>query len=263
MAQVSNAKSNKKESVEEEHETKASNYRAGISKKAKFPDLSTGSYFERNELCGIANEIFKNAFADFTGSSIVRVPNTNISYFRLFFDNGSHHDKDDAVAFELGSKKKCAQNDMLNAWRQRDFSMENGDRFILSDDAISAMQQYIVDNNCYNRDGSLKLNKIATIVSTRENYAYQRPTLYNAIDYVDMKQVLKEYFGDKDDQGNDIDYIAFQVTSQPDPRTVQNFMAYPELYMVNKLNAAAVTKLANQVGIPTYTDNLNMVRCDK
>ena len=258
MAKVSNEVKENETAQQGEH---YSTYKVGITEDSKlqFPDLVTGNYFTKDELCNIANDIFSMGFADYAGCTIERNEKFGL-HFRLFFTH-EQHGKDETTAFEIGSFRRHSSNSALDRYRANDDRKINGDRFAMTDDAISAMDQYIVDRYTRNnKDGSFIFNRISSDISNRAgNGYYYKPITYSAIDFVDISEVLKEYFGDKDSTGSDIVYTVMPLNGAANMGPNQ-YMRYQEMYMVNRLNSDAVAKLANQVGMQTYSDSLNFVK---
>lgn len=163
------------------------------NQKMKFPTLASSQLTSTDELCEWANSIFKPVFADYKGSVVKYNANTGRLYMSLYFYQIDSIADGELRAFEpVGGAIKAENNSGLRRIQALDRIVANGNKFVITDAAKSAIAKFVTKDN----RGEVNWNALNLITQHFESDGYKGIT-YNVINLIDPRTVMRELFGTK------------------------------------------------------------------
>ena len=157
------------------------------------------------ELGSLANQIFKEVFADYEG--IIFDGNPGEPTYSLIFNHGKYED-DERVGVESAvTDKSTAGNDAIGRIRRMDNIYRNGAKYIATEDLKDVVEKLLVAP-LYNK-GNPKWGQIVVDYSERAAYNIYNPNQMNQyikINGISANRLASLIFGYKDDSDDTFDY---------------------------------------------------------
>ena len=165
------------------------------------PDFS-GKFISSTDLCRLVNEYFRAAFCDFEGSTFAM--EQGFPTISLYFN----HNKDvEGVRACERAAGKSVGNSIIDKTRGRDLQFREGDRFQITDDGIDIIKPLLVPR-LFNQ-GKPNWKQIVADITDRTSTNMFQPMQarqLTKISGIDPRQICSILWGNKDDNGEYIDY---------------------------------------------------------
>lgn len=160
-------------------------------------------YSSSTEFCKLANEYFREVFADYIGSTFDF--DNGVPTISLYFSHADFSNSALPTAVQRVDKKDTGSN-LLNKTRFRDLQYKEGDRFVITDDGIDIIKPLLMPK-LYN-GGNVNWKNIVVDHADRNmtnmyNPAAQQTTKIKGID---PKNICRLLYGNKAEDGSFIDY---------------------------------------------------------
>lgn len=209
------------------------------------PD-SEGKYLTSIELCELTRDIFKVAFANFYGCKFEFIQ--GVPSISLFF---SHIDapENGVVATERSGAKVTGQN-VIDATRNRDNLMRNGDRYVLTEDGLDIIKPLLLPQ--YYNKGKVDQKRFVSEVSDSNQasmFSQASAVQVTKVAGIDPRRIAAMIWGEKDEDGL-VDYgisvlkdLSFSGMNFPG--------AIPSNYMLNitRAHTDTITKTCSKLCI--------------
>ena len=149
-----------------------------------------------NDLCALANEYFKAAFADYVGCKFELSQNTPT--MSLHFSHIKHdEDSDNYYACDIATASKSG-NSVIDRTRSYDNLVKNGDRYHLTDDGKDVIQPLLLYR--YASRKNLNWGEVVADYIDRSQASYMNPNAVQTltkVSYIDPNIICAKLFGDK------------------------------------------------------------------
>jgi hypothetical protein len=158
-------------------------------------------FVRSTDLCRLANEYFRAAFADFEGSTFS--VDQGYATISLYFN---HKEVDGVRAVERAAGKTVG-NTIMDKTRGRDLQYKEGDRYHITDDGADIIKSLLIPR-LYN-NGKPNWKNIVVDITDRTSmnvFRMQQPNQLTKISGIDPRQICALIYGKKDNNGEYIDY---------------------------------------------------------
>ena len=166
----------------------------------KFNDIGRFAILTSAELGSLANQRFKEVFADYHG--IIFDPVSGEPSFSLFFNRGIYGEDEIVGTVPAVSAKGYSSNDAIDRVRKMENLYKNGAKYVATEDLKDVVEKLLL-NKYYNK-GNPKWGQI--IVDYTERTGYNETTTYTKIYGISPERLVSFIYGYKDDEGDTFDY---------------------------------------------------------
>lgn len=231
-----------------EVEKKREPFTIDIEDKIEFSLSSTSKIDFRttNEICLLTNEIFKNAYDDFEGSTFEINPYDNSMSISLYFNHRDYNtnDEDTVVAFTRDIEDEKYQNKTLSrVKRQNRIYREGINHYNITRDGREGLSKFILPMFKNARDGKVNWNKCVMDVAQPNN---TQITLSKVLG-IDPCKIFEMVYGSKKGEVN-YTYSMFINRSVPAGGYLMTIMQIDSVQLDRALRKAGITN-PNGLGI--------------
>ena len=172
--------------------------------KLVFPTLSNAIITSSDSLCKILRQLFDDVFSDFAGLNVEFNPNndrfTIVAYF--YQTNGNTGNKDKPYRCFVKDAYDQNGNNIHGYERFDRFRRitDNGQRYIITDDAKSILEPFMHRDACDNKGNVLwNSRNVGIITNTNKQRVdfYSRNESYSVIHLIDPIKLIQELYGRK------------------------------------------------------------------
>lgn len=185
-------------------------YTLELTEPEEFKPIYSGTFKSSIELAKEIKEFFQIAFCDVEGARIDL--ENNVPTVKLFFNHRDHSGDSLPCAVERFSSKTTGSR-VIDAARQRDNALQNGDKYYITDDGADVFEEFLLPK--YFNKGKIDWKKITAEVSdgnTSYGYNYRFNTQqFTQLSGLDLGRILRKIYGDDGD--NKTEYMAQFVGS--------------------------------------------------
>lgn len=222
-----------------------------IEEHVPFDPIAGTKYLTSNDLCKMTSELFRGIFADFEGC--IFNASSGEPMIELIFNHGKYEEGATVACSMAGSKD--SGSDILNRTRNRDRQLREGDRYYLTEDGMDLVETLLIPR-MYN-NGKPKWAEIVGDHIERNMvnmYSYQQQPQYTRVSFIDLRSLAKFIFGDKDKNGEDVDYsVAIAAALTPNPTMGYQGVPMNQNYMltVTQVFAKEIAAIYERLGFGT------------
>ena len=182
-------------------------YTLELTENEEFKPIYSGTFKSSIELAKEIKELFSIAFCDVEGARIDL--ENNVPTVKLFFNHKDHSGDALPCAVERFNAKSTGSR-VLDAARQRDNAIQNGDKYYITDDGADIFEEFLLPR--YFNRGKVDWKKITAEVADGNaqygGYGYRYNTQqYTQLSGLDLSRILKKIYGGEKD-GKKIEYMA-------------------------------------------------------
>lgn len=228
-----------------------------------FEGICTQKFMDSDELCRKVVTLFKSAYADLEGAKF-EVNQQGKGYIALFFNHSEpNNDPSGRVCgvtrFKPDEGSKPVVNNTIAAIRSRDLRNKSGDRYYLTVEGMEGLGKFIDDQYINRKNDKPMWDKIVAEVLSGNQYYGQPPVTYTKVSMIDPLKFIAEWYGNKDDMGNNIVYGFDVRKSLPIVNAIgRNFE--PKYFLaITAVSENEVIKMANDLGVTTNI-GMNIIR---
>jgi len=185
-----------------ETEEKRVPYTVEIDETVPFKTDAEIKILTSNELCKLANELFRAIFADYEGCYFEMSKNGPATITAVF--NHGKHEEGRHYAVDMASSSKDAGNDVIQRARAFDRLAKEGDRYHITEDGKDIFKKFL-SPRFVERNGKVNWGLIVSDYVERTNAFYGTAQQYTKIEGIDPRQLCFAIFG-KEENGERLDY---------------------------------------------------------
>ena len=185
-----------------ETEEKRVPYTVEIDETIPFNADAETKILTSNELCKLANELFRQLFADYEGCYFEMSKNGPATITAVF--NHGKHEEGRHYAVDMAAAKD-AGNDVIQRARAFDRLAKEGDRYHITEDGKDIFKKFLAPR-FVERNGKVNWGLIVSDYVERPNAFYGTATQYTKIEGIDPRQLCFALFGAKEENGERLDY---------------------------------------------------------
>lgn len=194
-----------------------------------FEPVCDATYVRAHDFASLVYHVFKPVFADFYGARFEMnaspAAKTMIPSITLFFDHADHSkDGDDKITgVELVKDAKNASG-ILKTLRERDRLMRDGDRYYLTDDAKSIIEEFVIPSYRLRKTNEINWQAIVGEYVDRQPsqmYGYgfvqqQKSPQLTRVSFLSLEACARFIYGTKvENEDGSVDYIDYRVQPVP------------------------------------------------
>ncbi len=161
------------------------------------------SFLTSDKLGLAVNQLCRSVFADYEGCKI-EISQKNELTLSLLFRHEVNRDESKCYGVELCSAKKT-NNSTIDRVRGRDWAVQNGDRYTLTDDAKEAITPWLKGNLRAN-NGKINWGAIISEYSENVNMYSYKTEQFTKVSGLDLNVICSLLFGKKDSKGDNVVY---------------------------------------------------------
>lgn len=241
---------------EEKNVESRQKYVLEIEEPEQFKQVYSGLFTTSILLAKKIKEFFKIAFSDVEGARIDYENNALV--LRLFMNHGDHSGDALPTAIERFNQKSSGSR-TLDSIRARDNLLSNGDKYFVTDDGADVFEQFL--NSKFfkgNKKPDWKKLTNETYDSTVQSGFYYGRNMgmpLTQISGLDLSKVLTAMYGDKDENGNNVEYAAFAMGRIQN--NMMGFNAIPNYaLMIIKANEGNIIEACKEIGLEFQSSNI-------
>lgn len=189
--------------MSDQNKDKRERYRIEMEEHVDFPETASTAYVSSQEICSLASEIFKAAFADCEGTCF-DVNQNGEPTLSIIFNHGSY-DENAIVGCERAGGNKVG-NSIVDRTRARDRQLTEGDRYYLTEDGKDVVLSLLLPRVYNNGKPNWKLVVSDYVEAVSSPYYQNQRPQYTKVAFIDLRRVCKLIYGNKDKNGGEIDY---------------------------------------------------------
>lgn len=241
---------------EKNEENSREKYVLELEEFEAFKDVYSGLFTTSIVLAKKIKEFFQIAFSDIEGARI-DYENNSLA-LKVFANHGDHSGDELPTAVERFNQRTTGSK-TLDSIRARDNMLSNGDKFFVTDDGADVFGEFL-----YNRylRGNKKPDwkKLTSEVSD----GYQQAGFYygrqvgiplTQISGLDLSKVLSAMYGNKDENGNNVEYMAVVMgrinNNMMGMSTIPNYAL-----MILRANEGNIIEACKEIGLDFQTSNI-------
>lgn len=162
----------------------------------------SGKFISSIDLCRLANEYFRAAFADFEGTTFNL--EQGFPTMTLFFN---HAENVDGVFAVERAGTKTVGSSVLDRTRRRDNQLKEGDRYQITADGIDIIKPLLLPRLMNNGKPNWKqIVSDITDRNTQNMFQPMQPRQLTRVSGIDPRRICALIYGNKDESGEYIDY---------------------------------------------------------
>lgn len=223
-------------------------YRINFTERPTLDFVGKQGFISSIKLGSIIGEVFGHAFADFEGCRFEPGQNGEPTYSLLF-----NHNSYDAKAVVGVSRNESASTNSRTIDRLRAIDRNNrdGDKYYPTED-LKDIVIGLLTSRAFN-NGKPNWGQIVTEYVDRNMsnyYNMQHQPQYTKVNFIDISRLVKLLFGNKDNEGNKVEYIVSIAAPLTPPGYQQMLGQHPNNYMlsISQINANNIAKLYEELG---------------
>lgn len=239
---------------------------------ASFEPILDSKFMFAREFGEIVSNIFREVFVDWEGCKIVDINFNGLASIALeFYFN---HNELPATGDKLrgitrNSDGNKTQNVTLSRMRRFSNTLNNGDRYYLTEEAKSIFAPYLFDNirGLYGQQGKINWNScVAEAAEPVQNYSQiygQVPVQqYTALTKIDPSKIATAIYGEDGDDAKWCYQVTpvfsmplisqYGITNNTDPAS--------RILRIDRVSAKELNDLAAKLGFANFGNKLNIIR---
>ena len=233
-------------------EEKREPYVVELETPLKFEYDAEASVLTSTKLGSLINEYFRLVFpGDYEGCKIET--SKNGLALSLCFRHETNRTEDTIYGVELSTAKKT-NNNLLDVTRRRDFVVQHGDRYSLTQDGEDIIKP-LLQRGYFGNNGKVNWGAVISEISegTYGNMYSMKTTQFTKISGLDINAVCALLFGKKDADGNAVVYdVSLKAALNGAPG--MNSMANQILVLwVNRINYDKLCETYRDLGFGTVS----------
>lgn len=222
-----------------------------------FEAIAETKFITSNQLCKLVSELFHNVFADFEGC-LFNVSN-NEPTISLIFNHGEYAEGATRACERLSAK--TVGSTVIDRGRSRDSLIKDGDRYYLTEDGQDVVKDLLI-RRLYN-NGNPNLRNVVSEFTDRgpiNSYFQQIQPQYTMVSYISIDRLCGLLFGDKDEEGNPVEYSVNIATAINPPYAVNPGISVNTNYVLNisQISSKELSKLCDTLGLTS--SGINIIR---
>lgn len=228
--------------------------RLDFEEHEKFDPTAELKFINSRKFCKLVSDVLHATFVDFEGTVMETV--NNVPTISVFFNQreeplAENDPRARGISRNIINANETS-NPLLNRLRQQDASRRDGDRYYLTDDGMSVLEELIAPAFIDITKSKVNWKRIVVPVATTQNYAGgQRQIQFTKVCGLSIDKLAAKIYGETDEDGNRYCYALTGASSM----ATQNFpglqQSISKNYMLSimKISVSVMDELCAECGV--------------